>query len=124
MLLTDWGPTNTGWFRSGQEHKQAQLHRLARELPHVKWLLVGDDGQHDPRLYTEFASRRPDRVLGIAIRELSAGEQVLSHVIPVANDDILPAPTHELEVPVVRAPDGYALARRVRPLWVPGPDER
>ena len=117
MLLTDWGPTNTGWFRSGQEHKQAQLHRLARELPHVKWLLIGDDGQHDPKLYTEFASRRPDRVRGIAIRELSAGEQVLSHAIPVANDDIMPAPTDELEVPVVRAPDGYALARRVRTLW-------
>ena len=30
MLLTDWGPTNTGWFRSGQDHKHAQLHRLAR----------------------------------------------------------------------------------------------
>jgi phosphatidate phosphatase APP1 len=117
MLLTDWGPTNTGWFRSGQEHKTAQLHRLARELPHVKWLLVGDDGQHDPRLYTEFASRRPDHVRGIAIRELSAGEQVLSHVIPIANDDILPAPTDALEVPVVRAPDGYALARRVAALW-------
>jgi phosphatidate phosphatase APP1 len=117
LLMTDWGPTNTGWFRSGQEHKRAQLHRLARELPHVKWLLIGDDGQHDPKLYTEFASRRPDRVRGIAIRELSAGEQVLSHVLPVANDDILPAPTDELEVPVVRAPDGYALARRIRPFW-------
>ena len=62
MLLTDWGPTNSGWFRSGQEHKHAQLHRLARELPHVTWLLVGDDGQHDPKIYTEFTSRRPDRV--------------------------------------------------------------
>ena len=59
MLLTDWGPTNTGWFRSGQEHKHAQLHRLARELPHVKWLLVGDDGQHDPKIYTEFTAPAP-----------------------------------------------------------------
>ena len=121
MLLTDWGPTNTGWFRSGQDHKRAQLHRLARELPHVQWLLIGDDGQHDPKLYTEFAARRPDRVRGIAIRELSTGEQVLSHVLPVANDDIAPAPTDELTVPVVRAPDGYGLARKVRPLWT---DER
>ena len=120
MLLTDWGPTNTGWFRSGQEHKRAQLHRLARELPNVRWLLVGDDGQHDPRIYTDFASRRPDQVRGLAIRELTAGEQVLSHVIPVATDDIAPAPTEKLEVPVVRGPDGYELRRRVRTLW----DER
>jgi phosphatidate phosphatase APP1 len=117
MLLTDWGPTNTGWFRSGQDHKRAQLHRLARELPNVRWLLVGDDGQHDPRLYTEFASRRPDRVRGLAIRQLSAGEQVLSHTLPVAYDDLAPAPTEELQVPVVRAPDGYGLLRQVRGLW-------
>jgi phosphatidate phosphatase APP1 len=117
MLLTDWGPTNSGWFRSGQEHKHAQLHRLARELPHVKWLLVGDDGQHDPKIYTEFTSRRPDHVRGIAIRELSPSEQVLSHVIPVANDDLAPAPTEQLEVPVVRASDGYGLLRQVRMIW-------
>jgi phosphatidate phosphatase APP1 len=117
MLLTDWGPTNTGWFRSGQEHKRAQLHRLARDLPHVRWLLVGDDGQHDPRLYTEFAAARPDRVRGIAIRELSAGEQVLSHGVPVANESPGPLRTDRLEVPVVRAPDGYALLRRVHDLW-------
>lgn len=117
MLLTDWGPTNTGWFRSGQEHKKAQLHRLARELPNVRWLLVGDDGQHDPRLYTEFAAKRPDRVRGLAIRQLSAGEQVLSHTIPVAYDDLAPAPTENLDVPVVRAPDGYGLLEQVRAIW-------
>jgi phosphatidate phosphatase APP1 len=117
MLLTDWGPTNTGWFRSGQDHKRAQLHRLARELPNVRWLLVGDDGQHDPKLYTEFASRRPDRVRGLAIRQLSPGEQVLSHTIPVAYDDLAPAPTERLDVPVVRAPDGYGLLDGVRGIW-------
>src|SRR5918995_5218839 len=104
LLLTDWGPTNTGWFRSGQEHKRASLHRLARELPHIRWLLVGDDGQHDPRLYTDFASRRPDRVLGIAIRELSVGEQVLTNGVPLANDDIAPAPTEESPGPRPGAP--------------------
>ncbi|NHA68830.1 App1 family protein [Phycicoccus flavus] len=117
MLLTDWGPTNTGWFRSGQEHKRAQLHRLARELPNVRWLLVGDDGQHDPTLYSEFASRRPDRVRGIALRELTAGEQVLSHAIPVATDDIAPTPSARLEVPVLRGPDGYALGPRLAEVW-------
>ena len=117
MLLTDWGPTNTGFFRSGQDHKRASLHRLARELPHVQWLLIGDDGQNDPKIYTEFASKRPDRVRGIVLRQLSTGEQVLSHGIPVAIDDLAPAPTDALDVPVVRATDGYGLARLVRPLW-------
>ncbi|HYN29379.1 MAG TPA: phosphatase domain-containing protein [Dermatophilaceae bacterium] len=116
MLLTDWGPTNTGWFRSGQDHKRSSLHRLARELPHVRWLLVGDDGQHDPRIYTEFAARRPDALRAIAIRELSTGEHVLSSGMPVGADQLAPVPTAELSVPVVRAPDGFALARALRPV--------
>ena len=110
--MTDWGPTNTGWFRSGQEHKHAQLHRLARELPHVKWLLVGDDGQHDPKIYTEFTGRRPDRVRGIAIRELSPSEQVLSHVIPVANDDLVAGADRGARGAGGAGADGYGCSAR------------
>ena len=88
MLLTDWGPTQTGWFRSGQQHKQASLHRLARDYPQISWLLVGDDGQHDPKIYAAFAKAKPASVTAIAIRELSTSEQVLSHGLPVANDQL------------------------------------
>jgi len=116
MLLTDWGPTNTGWFRSGQQHKRSSLRRLARDFPHIQWLLIGDDGQHDPKLYAEFASTRPESVRAIAIRQLSVGEQVLSHGLPVANDELVPAPTEDLTVPVVRAPDGYGLGRALGPI--------
>ena len=48
LLLTDWGPTHTGFFRSGPEHKTRSLERLAAAYPDVRWILVGDDGQHDP----------------------------------------------------------------------------
>jgi phosphatidate phosphatase APP1 len=112
MLMTDWGPTNTGWFRSGQEHKTEALHRLAREFPQIRWVLVGDDGQHDPRIYGDFARDRPDVVEAIAIRELSPAEQVLSHGIPVSNEEF--APRVRRDVPVFRAPDGYGLLRRMR----------
>ncbi|HET8866773.1 MAG TPA: phosphatase domain-containing protein [Agrococcus sp.] len=78
MLLTDWGPTHDRFFRSGKEHKRYQLRRLAREFPHIRWLLVGDDGQHDEELYGEFASAHPESVRAVAIRELSAQEAVLA----------------------------------------------
>jgi len=107
MLMTDWGPTNTGWFRSGQEHKTEALHRLAREFPQIRWVLVGDDGQHDPKIYGDFARDRPDVVEAIGIRELSPAEQVLSHGIPVSNEEF--APRVRRDVPVFRAPDGYGL---------------
>jgi phosphatidate phosphatase APP1 len=115
LLLTDWGPTNTGWFRSGQDHKRACLHRLANEFPSIRWVLVGDDGQHDPRIYGDFSEQRPDRVEAIAIRELTPSEQVLSHGIPVSLEEFVPArDRHQRDVPVCRAPDGYGLLRLLR----------
>ena len=78
LLLTDWGPTTDRWFRSGTEHKLRELGRLAREFPDVKWLLIGDDGQHDEQLYHEFASTHPDNVSAVAIRQLSVGQAVLA----------------------------------------------
>lgn len=79
MLLTDFGPTQNRWFRSGRDHKRRALAELARDFPHIKWLLIGDDGQHDPAIYREFAELRPDHVRAIAIRQLSPTEQILAH---------------------------------------------
>ncbi|GAB3388788.1 DUF2183 domain-containing protein [Humibacter soli] len=78
LLLTDWGPTHDRWFRSGREHKEFNLRRLAREFPRVKWLLVGDDGQHDEQIYAEFATEHPQSVAAVAIRQLSNTESVLA----------------------------------------------
>jgi phosphatidate phosphatase APP1 len=112
LMLTDWGPTNTGWFRSGREHKRSALRRLRTELPHVQWLLVGDDGQHDPEIYAEFADEFPDSVRGIALRQLSLGEQVLAHGTPVPKPEVQRTPRSA--VPVVRAPGGTPLGEGLR----------
>jgi len=114
LLLTDWGPTNTGWFRSGQEHKRASLDRLARDFPQIRWVLIGDDGQHDPKIYQDFAQARPELVDAILIRELTTTEQVLSHGIPVSNEEIAPRPRPAKDVPVFYAPDGFGLLRILR----------
>ena len=75
-LLTDWGPTPRGWFRSGQRHKATALRRLMEDFPQLRWVLVGDDGQHDPDIYAETAAEHPGRVEAVLIRRLSLGEQV------------------------------------------------
>ena len=116
LLLTDWGPTNTGWFRSGQEHKRASLDRLARDFPGIRWVLIGDDGQHDPKIYQDFAEARPELVDAILIRQLTPTEQVLSHGLPVSNEEIAPRPQRaaRVDVPVFYAPDGFGLLRILR----------
>jgi phosphatidate phosphatase APP1 len=82
ILLTDWGPTPDRWFRSGREHKRKSLHQLAREFPDVRWLLIGDDGQHDQEIYSEFAREHPENVAAVAIRRLSPTQAVLAGAIP------------------------------------------
>jgi phosphatidate phosphatase APP1 len=78
LLLTDWGPTHDRWFRSGRQHKAESLVRLSQEFPHIRWLLVGDDGQHDEEIYGEFTAGRKDSIEAVAIRQLSNSEAVLA----------------------------------------------
>jgi phosphatidate phosphatase APP1 len=78
LLLTDWGPTHDRLFRSGRQHKRENLARLARDFPRMKWLLIGDDGQHDEELYGEFARAHPDNVAAVCIRQLSPGQAVFA----------------------------------------------
>ncbi|RIX28922.1 DUF2183 domain-containing protein [Amnibacterium setariae] len=78
LLLTDWGPTPDRVFRSGRAHKIEQLERLSEEFPDMRWLLIGDDGQHDEETYSGFAAEHPENVAAICIRQLSAGEAVLA----------------------------------------------
>ncbi|MFS0893963.1 App1 family protein [Microbacterium sp. 179-I 3D3 NHS] len=103
LLLTDWGPTHDRWFRSGREHKLTNLRRLASEFPDVKWLLIGDDGQHDEAIYTQFMQEHPDSVAGVAIRRLLPAEAVL------AGGRAEPEPHAADAAPWVSAEDGAGL---------------
>lgn len=116
MLLTDWGPTNTGWFRSGARHKVTQLRRLMAELPDVRWILVGDDGQRDPEVYAGAAQRYPDQVRAILLRQLTFGEHVLAHGVPVAAPGSVRAGQQAVRdgIAVVQGADGFALMRAIR----------
>jgi len=108
LLLTDWGPTHDRWFRSGREHKASSLERIAQELPGMKWLLVGDDGQHDEQLYGEFAASHPQNVAAVAIRQLSTSEAVLAGGRSRAADNEQGTGT-----PWVFAPDGAGLLEQL-----------
>ena len=105
LLLTDWGLTQDRWFRSGQEHKNGNLDRLAQEFPDVRWLLIGDNGQHDEQIYSRFARDHGDRVAAIAIRQLSVGESVLAGGHSETGDHSASA------VPWIYSPDGAGITR-------------
>lgn len=104
MLLTSWGPTEDRWFRSGMAHKVNALARLAADFPQLSWTLIGDDGQHDPEIYTHFAHHHPGRVNAIAIRQLSATEALLAGGRAEKTQRATPG------IPWAYGPDGAALS--------------
>jgi phosphatidate phosphatase APP1 len=108
LLLTDWGPTHDRWFRSGRDHKQSSLRRLASEFPDIRWLLVGDDGQHDEELYGNFLHEHENNVTAVCIRQLSPGEAVLAGGRSAPDG-------HSVDVPVpwLSAPDGAGLVEQL-----------
>lgn len=109
LLLTDWGPTTDSWFRSGREHKRDSLRRLTKEFPDIRWLLIGDDGQHDEALYAEFAAEFGDHVAAVAIRRLSSTQSLLARGLPAPHG----AP-HAHDLTWLSAPDGAGLSTLLR----------
>jgi phosphatidate phosphatase APP1 len=108
LLLTDWGPTADRFFRSGREHKRTMLERLAGEFPTIKWLLFGDDGQHDEEIYADFLRQHPDKVAAVGIRQLTPGEAVLAG--SSLRDK---SPSTDSPVPWLYASDGAGLADKL-----------
>jgi phosphatidate phosphatase APP1 len=113
LLLTDWGPTHDRLFRSGRQHKHDNLARLAAEFPKLKWLLIGDDGQHDEELYGEFARAHPQNVAAVCIRELSPSEAVLAGGRSTPPDELVGGSTSWLT-----SPDGAGLSEQLTELGV------
>lgn len=112
MLLTDWGPTHERWFRSGREHKLQNLGRLAEEFPHMRWLLIGDDGQHDEAIYGQFLVDHPENVAAVAIRRLLPAEGVLAgrRAAARADGDAADAEARDEDLaPWVSAEDGAGI---------------
>jgi len=116
LLLTDWGPTHDRWFRSGRAHKVDSLNRLAEEFPGVRWLLVGDDGQHDEELYAQFSARHRDGIAAVAIRQLSPSEAMLAGGRSKGED-------HSDGPPWVYGADGAGIAERLSDLGLLDPTE-
>jgi phosphatidate phosphatase APP1 len=110
MLLTDWGPTHDRMFRSGVEHKRTQLRRLAKEFPQIKWILIGDDGQHDETTYGDFEDEYPQNVAAVLIRQLTYGEAVFAGGRKKAEIN-----SQRGQAPWVYAPDGAGLAAQLPP---------
>lgn len=60
-----------GIFEPVAERKKSTMDRLARDFPDRKFVLIGDSGEADLEVYTDFVIENPGRVLGIFIRDVT-----------------------------------------------------
>lgn len=53
-----------------KNHKREVINRLFAAYPDMKFILIGDSGQHDPEVYSEMVKQYPGRVECIYIRDV------------------------------------------------------
>lgn len=71
LLLKDIKDHWRDFFRAGfgnHNHKEQKIERILALHPHKRFILLGDNGQHDPHIYHRIAQRHPHQVLAIYIR--------------------------------------------------------
>ena len=70
LLLRDFG-LDAGEETSGHMgHKFAAIENILLIYPHLNFVLIGDSGQEDPKIYREIVSAFPGRILAIYIRDV------------------------------------------------------
>ena len=71
LILRDWVHE-----RDQSAYKTVKLEAIAAQTENSpspqKFILLGDDTEHDPEIYAEFAAKHPDRVMAIYIHKIKA----------------------------------------------------
>ena len=86
MFLQDWGiDDKTLILASHTEHKLAQIQAIVDYYPALRFVLIGDSGQHDPEIYLQVIRAHPGRVIAAIIRDVT-GEVRDKAVAQIANE--------------------------------------
>ncbi|KAI9374719.1 hypothetical protein BJX61DRAFT_532170 [Aspergillus egyptiacus] len=64
-----------GIFEPTAERKKASLEQILQDFPERKFILVGDSGEADLEVYTEFVMTNPGRIIGVFIRDVTTPEK-------------------------------------------------
>jgi phosphatidate phosphatase APP1 len=72
MFLQDWGIEEATFIlASHTEHKLAQIQQIVDYYPALRFVLIGDSGQHDPEIYLRVIQTHPGRVIAAFIRDVT-----------------------------------------------------
>ena len=71
FLLREMKVNVLKFWKSGggdHQHKYRKIKTLFDTYPKMPFILIGDNGQHDPEIYSQIAEEYPNRILAIYIR--------------------------------------------------------
>ena len=73
ILLRDIGFDEGKFIKEGHGHKLTKARMVMDAYPDLPFVLFGDSGQEDPKLYAEAAVERPEQIKAIFIRDVDPG---------------------------------------------------
>ncbi len=79
----------TIWKSGGGSHlhKIEKIEMLMNLYPGMKFIFVGDSGQHDPEIYAEIMQKFPGRTLAVYIREIKPADKQRRKLLKAKIDD-------------------------------------
>lgn len=111
LLLRDLGLDRTKFIKeNGHGHKSEKALALMDIYPNLPFVLIGDSGQEDPRIYAELSRLRPGRILAIYIRDVdpdadSPRDQATHRAVDIAA---------AAGVPMILARDSVSISEHAR----------
>jgi len=76
LLLRDFGLQDNKLISSGHMgHKFKEIENILLTYPHLNFVLIGDSGQEDPKIYQEVVKQYPGRILVIYIRDVQLAQR-------------------------------------------------
>ena len=75
LLLRDYGLDEKPEDDNHASHKLKEITNILSAYPDLKFVLIGDSGQEDPKIYSEVVGLFPNRILAIYIRDVQLPER-------------------------------------------------
>ncbi|MFH5804550.1 App1 family protein [Alienimonas sp. DA493] len=108
ILLRDMGVDTNKFVAGGHDHKLEKIERIMNSTGDLPFVLIGDSGQDDPKLYRDAVREYPGRVKAVYIRDVR--DRTRFDVRRIARE------VSDEGVPMVLVPDTVAAANHAADL--------
>jgi len=90
ILLRDFRTPFESTIKPEKPHKQKEIINILKTYPDLKFILIGDSGEHDASIYTDIAAQYSDRILAIYLRSVRHKRQMQRVQSIIDNFDTVP----------------------------------